>query len=282
MPTTICLAANTLYYPHEGGHFWVYLNWALGFRALGCRIIWMECVNRSGNVDVLQSQFQALKNRLQPFRLADCVALYTHNGESLPKDVAASCISLESALEAHLLFNMDYASVPETLLAAFSRTALLDIDPGLLQIWLDNGSMSLAPHDVYFTIGETVGQPSACFPDAGLAWHFTPPCVSLDQWPATRAATGAAFTTISHWQGDEWVEHRGEIYCNDKRSAFLPYLDLARHAPHPLELALCLGAHEEDERESLQARRMARARCVRSSIVPRKLSPLHPAIDGRV
>ena len=176
----------------------------------------------------------SVKNRLQPFRLADCVALYTHNGEPLPKDVAAGCISLESAVEADLLFNMDYASVPERLLAAFSRTALLDIDPGLLQIWLDNGSMSLAPHDVYFTIGETVGQPSACFPDGGLAWHFTPPCVSLDHWPATRAATGAAFTTISHWQGDEWVEHRGEIYCNDKRSAFLPYLDLPRHAPRPL------------------------------------------------
>jgi hypothetical protein len=254
MPTTICLAANTLHYPQEGGHFWVYLNWALGFRAVGCRIIWMECVSHSRNVGVLQSQIQTLKKRLQPFRLGDCVALYTHGGEPLPKDVAEDCILLESALEADLLFNMDYACVPERLLARFHRTALLDIDPGLLQIWLVNGSMSLAPHDIYFTIGETVGQPFACFPDAGLEWHFTPPCVSLDHWPAMQAETGAAFTTISHWQAEEWVEHRGEIYCNDKRSAFLPYLDLPRHVSDPLELALCLGAHEEDQRELLEAR----------------------------
>jgi len=254
MPITICLAANTLDYPQEGGHSWVYLNWALGFRALGCRIVWMECVNRSRNIGLVQSRFQLLKDRLHGFGLADCVALYTHDGEPLPKDVAAVCTSLESARNADLLFNMDYASVPATLLAAFRRTALLDIDPGLLQIWLDDGSMSLPPHDLYFTIGETVGQPSACFPAAGLTWHFTPPCVSLDQWPVTPASTCAAYTTISHWQGEKWIEHGGETYCNDKRTGFLPYLDLPRHASHPLELALCFGSDEKHERESLQAR----------------------------
>src|SRR6476660_1292804 len=136
MPITVCLAANTLDYPQEGGHFWVYLNWALGFRALGCRIIWMECVNHSRKFGLLQSRLQLLKDRLHAFGLADCVALYTHNGEPLPKDVVAVCTSLESALNADLLFNMDYASVPATLVAAFRRRAVLDIDPGLSQVWL--------------------------------------------------------------------------------------------------------------------------------------------------
>jgi hypothetical protein len=214
----------------------------------------MERANRTRDIQVMQAKFQLLKNRLHAFGFAEDVALYTDNGEVLPKDLAAGCISLESAVGADLLFNMDYASVPATLLAAFRRTALLDIDPGLLQVWLGNGSMSLAPHDMYFTIGETVGQPSACFPDAGLAWHFTPPCVSLDDWPVTESPTGAAFTTISHWQGEKWLEHDGEPYCNDKRTSFLPYLDLPRHAPYPIELALCLGTDEEVERDRLQAR----------------------------
>jgi hypothetical protein len=39
---TVCLCANTLYYPEGGGHFWVYLNWALGIRSLDCRVIWLE------------------------------------------------------------------------------------------------------------------------------------------------------------------------------------------------------------------------------------------------
>ncbi len=36
MTITVCLYAKTLYYPTGGGHLWIYLNWALGLRALGC------------------------------------------------------------------------------------------------------------------------------------------------------------------------------------------------------------------------------------------------------
>ena len=38
----VCLFANTLSYPEGGGHLWVYLNWALGLRSLGCQVIWLE------------------------------------------------------------------------------------------------------------------------------------------------------------------------------------------------------------------------------------------------
>ncbi len=42
MRPLVGLSANTLSYPQGGGHMWVYLNWALGLRALGCRVIWLE------------------------------------------------------------------------------------------------------------------------------------------------------------------------------------------------------------------------------------------------
>src|SRR5438105_3654992 len=42
MSITVCLNANTLTYPTGGGHRWVYLNWALGLRDAGCRVIWLE------------------------------------------------------------------------------------------------------------------------------------------------------------------------------------------------------------------------------------------------
>ena len=46
MSITICLApANTIAYPNGGGHLWVYLQWALSLRALGCRVIWLEGVD---------------------------------------------------------------------------------------------------------------------------------------------------------------------------------------------------------------------------------------------
>ena len=42
MSLTVCLCADTLGYLAGGGHMWVYLNWALGLRALGCRVVWLE------------------------------------------------------------------------------------------------------------------------------------------------------------------------------------------------------------------------------------------------
>ena len=45
MTQSICLAANTIRVPQMGGHFWVYLNWALGLRSLGYDIVWLEAVD---------------------------------------------------------------------------------------------------------------------------------------------------------------------------------------------------------------------------------------------
>src|SRR5437588_754286 len=130
---TVCLLANTLSYPLGGGHLWVYLNWALGLRANGCKVIWMEGV-----------------------------------AADTPADVAA--------------------------------------------------------HDVNFTTGETVGCAGAAFPDGGKCWVYTPPCVALEWWPVREAAPDAPFTTISHWSEDRWLEDEQELYCNDKRTGFLPYI----------------------------------------------------------
>ncbi len=45
MSITVCIApAKTLEYPEGGGHLWEYLNWALGLRALGCKVIWLEAI----------------------------------------------------------------------------------------------------------------------------------------------------------------------------------------------------------------------------------------------
>jgi hypothetical protein len=45
---------------------------------------------------------------------------------------------------------------------------------------------------------------------------------------------------------DEWEEDAGELYSNDKRTGFLPFLDLPQRTSQPLELALRLsGDHAE-------------------------------------
>jgi hypothetical protein len=64
---------------------------------------------------------------------------------------------------ADLLLNFRYGIDPGVL-ARLRRTPLVDIDPGLLHFWMSRGQLLVSPHDLYLTIGETVGTPEARFP----------------------------------------------------------------------------------------------------------------------
>src|SRR5829696_8406698 len=168
MSTTVCLApSDSLYYPNGGGHLWAYLNWALGFRSLGCRVIWLEAVYPETGTAELAHYVALLKNRLAPFGLEDDVALWPWSGDGLLSENQGKCLPIEAATEADLLLNQCYRMRAD-LVDRFKRTALLDMEPGLTQVWVSQGVLSIAPHDLYFTIGETVGTPNARFPDNGL------------------------------------------------------------------------------------------------------------------
>ena len=252
MSATVCLLARTLNTPTAGGHSWVYLNWVLGLRALGCRVVWLEIVSPSTSARALDERVRALKSRLAPFGLGDCVALWPLDRDAPAREATGGCLDLDAAAEADLFVDMSYA--PAELVARFRRTALLDIDPGLFQLWVSRGQIDLPRHDVYFTIGETVGTREARFPDCGVPWHHTPPCVALDWWSVCPAVQDAPFTTVSNWiMYDYWVDDDDGGYANDKRTGFLPFLDLPRLTDVPLELALSLGGAVE-EREDLEHR----------------------------
>lgn len=248
---TIWLSARTVKYSTAGGHFWVYLNWALGLRALGCHVVWLESIDPSTPASEAQAMVHALKTRLAPYGLTNCLALCSSTSQPLSADADEGCLNLEETGQADVLLNLAY-TIPPTLAGRYRRSALVDIDPGLTQIWMSKGDIHVARHDVYFTIGETVGQPGSRFPDCGLNWLYTPPCVDVDWWPSVPAGPGGSFTTVSHWYMEEWMGDEMTGYRNDKREGFLPFIDLPRHTSQPLELALCLSADDEGERAMLE------------------------------
>lgn len=253
MTATVCIGANTLQYPEGGGHQWVFLNWAMGLRANGADIFWLEEYDPAEPVAALQSRLDALKRCLEPYCLSDKIALYPKDGKTLRLDGLQGCLDLPTvAGQADFLLNVAYRMHPD-IVRAFRRSVLLDIDPGLLQRWIARGEIRIARYDLYFSIGETVGRPGALFPTAGIDWIYTPPCVSLDCWQPHPPDANAAFTTVSHWYMHEWVEDdNGEVYENNKRSGFVPYFTLPRHTKQPLELALSLGPGDEREQEMLE------------------------------
>ncbi len=262
MTTTVCLVpAPTIGYPRGGGHLWEYLNWALALRAIGCRVIWLEGVDLDDgdNSTARRRRWRGadprecvaiLKARLESYGLVDTLALFDMNGGSVPDDVAQGCLDLDEAAGADVLLNL-WHSLPVSVVRRFRQTIFVDTDPGLVQVWMTTGDIRLASHDIYFTIGETVGTPEARFPDCGLRWHYTPTPVYLPAWPIVPAESAAPYTTVTHWWGGTF-EFRGETFSNDKSAAFLEYAELPARTTANLELAICLGQHYEEWRGRLE------------------------------
>jgi hypothetical protein len=251
MSTTVCFTAGTLFYPEGGGNLWLYLNWALSFRSIGCRVIWLEAVPEKTSAEKLATLVAGLKERLAPYGLDRSLALWQTNGEPMAPDKSNGCLDIEQAAQlADLLVNQYYA-MPEVILRKFRRTALLDIDPGQVQMWAAKGLLNIRSHDCYFTIGEQVAPTFLNTLGRTVSWVHTPPCVSLEHWPVSPAASQAPFTTVTHWYSS-WEEENGELYPNGKKDGFVPVLELPRHAPVPLELCVYLGANSQDERALLE------------------------------
>ena len=233
---------NVANFPEGGGHFWVYMQYVTALLRLGCDVIWLERFRSTGDPACDRALGSQLFARLQPFGMAERAILYV--GDDVEPGV-------ERALAgADLLLNFQYDASPR-LLSRFRRTALVDIDPGLLQHWIQSGEITPAPHDLYFTTGETIGAPGAAAPDGGLPWKRIRPPVDLESWPLVAPPEDAPFTTVSSWMGGvdgEWVgDGRGGFYDNNKRVAFLKCLELPRLVSPTFELALCLDESPESE-----------------------------------
>jgi hypothetical protein len=260
MPTIVLSPYNVLNFPEGGGHFWVYLQYALGLQQAGCDVYWLEAFRSRGNPTADEALLAPFRARLAQFGLGDRLILYrdgaTNRAAHAPRSFVGLSHEKAAAIfaRADLLLNFHYAISPK-LLARFRRTALVDIDPGLLQFWVSRRQLFVPRHDLYFTTGETVGTPEARFPDCGLRWlHIRPP-VSLDLWSPCFRPAAEAFTSVSNWDASDWIVDASETYENTKRAAFLEFADLPRLTPQPLELALFLRtAKDIAERRDLESR----------------------------
>ena len=87
MSTKICLGANTHQLLKAGGHVWVFLNWALGLKALGCDVVWLEQIDINAPIEKLFKAIIGLKQRLAAFGLGDSVSICTSEGAQLPHDL---------------------------------------------------------------------------------------------------------------------------------------------------------------------------------------------------
>jgi hypothetical protein len=245
----------------RAGNFWVYLQYALGLQAIGCDVHWLERLEQPGpgweGVDAsLSEQATLLTETLSRFGITNDPVLYTAEskpGEPFqPTYIGIPTGEAEKAFKrADLLLNFHQQIHPE-LLARFRVTALVDIDPGLLQYWMSSGLLDVPRHDRYFTIGETVGTEAAMFPDCGIDWAHIRPPVCLDQWPFTAASGGAPFTSVSSWHGHEYILEGDGFWDNNKRVSWLHFAELPKLTDQALELATFFGGKDASDRLILE------------------------------
>ena len=258
-PTVVVAPHGVANFPEGGGHFWVYLQYVLGLRQLGCDVYWLEGYATNGHADRDVAALATLRARAEPWGLSDRLIVYLTRGDPSRDPPSEYVIGSRRVAEAvyaraDLLLNFHYATSP-ALLAQFRRTALLDIDPGLLQFWIRRGQIAVPEHDLYYTIGERVGGEGETGTPAGLPWRQSRPAICLEGWSYTFDPRCEAFTTISTWDSSDWVVDAEETYENTKRVAFLEYRDLPRLTDQPLELALALGTERDlAERRDLERR----------------------------
>ena len=246
MTRVVVSTVRLLEFLEGAGHFWVYMQYVEALRRLGCDVYLLDSYVWSDE-PASATRVRAFLDRMARHGLEERM-LVAGNGNG-PEPELADVLG-----ETDLLLNFNY-HLDRGVVSAAARSALVDIDPGLLQFWISRKFISPAAHDIHFTTGETVGDRTSPIPDCGIDWVRIPPSVCLDLWPYEYEPDAEAFTTVSSWWGErDYVGHPNDFYDNTKRTAFFDFVDLPRRTDQPLELALFLADSDGDDRHLLESR----------------------------
>ena len=253
MAVRVVIAGAIAHVPiHGGGYTWLFLQYVLGFRQLGCEVLYVEhldakdCIDRqwqpaSFAASANSALFSALVTR---YDLAGAAALLQRDGEGWlgmsPRDV------LEWADDADLFVNLSGRFHLHEIMRAAQRRVYVDLDPGFTQIWQAayGADMNLAGHDAYVSVGLNLGKADCRVPTLGLPWRTLRPPVVRGEW-RPRGDAGAAYTTVADWRGYAPIEWDG-VWYKQKADEFLRLIDLPGRTPSRLEICLAIHPDEPD------------------------------------
>jgi hypothetical protein len=252
--------ATTAGYPEGGGHWSVRLQYMFAMTALGIKWRWLEILWGSNDREENLYKTKIFLRRLSHYGFGGKVAVALlpksvemdlANAEvfGVPDKEAASWIG-----NADILWNF-CCSVRSPLLSQFKKRALIDLDPGHIQVSASSWEMEIDRHEVLFTVGLKMADADTASPTLSLSWVPFTPLVYLPMWKFHRSVLGdfAPFASVTQWTWGAELPWRGRLLSTSKRDAYLRYLDLPMRVKVPLELAA--NIHLDDspgDRELLQ------------------------------
>lgn len=249
MPLRVAVGGGLARHPlHAGGYTWAFLQYVLGFRALGAEVRYLEhldpgdCVGEDWQPAPFAASANAALFRDVQARFGVAGSLLLRGSDAA---VGASLADVrEWVAAADLFVNLSGRWHLRDVMAAARRRAYVDLDPGFTQIWQAGYGvdMNLDGHDAYVTVGLNLGRPDCPVPTLDRRWHPLPPPVVLAEWQPVPERRDC-YTTVADWRGYGPIEWRG-VWYGQKADEFVRISDLPRRAPAPLEA--CLAIHPSE------------------------------------
>lgn len=254
-PLSVVLGGMVGGVPGHGGATWAVLQYALGLRQLGHRVLVVESVPRA-SVAPSGAPFEEAANvryaaaALSAHGLGDDWALVLEGttrsaGRAWPE-------VLEFAARADVVVNLAGALSHEEVLGRVPVRLYVDIDPGFTQVWHEacGVDVGLDGHTHFATYGRGIATGVSPVPRCGRTWTATVPPVVLEHWePASGAGS---WTTVANWRSYGTVEHDGVRY-GQKAHSWRELLALPRLVDEEFEVALAIDDGDATDRRALEA-----------------------------
>lgn len=258
----IVLADGSLARYRRGGGMWtLYLQYLLGLKALGHDVFFLELLWATGDTPQDRERVSAFFERMRAYDLHEQCALLLFEQDNPVQDfelaevLGRSRIETREIIRSADLFWNSCNGVTQPLLGMFRRRALIDLDPGHLQVSALSAKLGLDQHQTFLSVGRKLHDAECPVPTHGFDWHTFSPFVYLPMWTVKPdPGPTAPFSSITHWTWGREQPFEGRLISTSKRDAYLRYLELPLRCKRPLELAVnILPSDETGDRELLEA-----------------------------
>lgn len=233
-----------------GGVIWDYIQYVLGFQALGHDVYYLEDTGvwpydpvKETITEDCSYQVRALERIMGSFGLEG--RWIYRNAADGKFHGAGEKLARELIKEADLLVNVSTASWFTDYEVGVKHQMFLDGDPMFTQIGMhdpDKGDYTrrLRAHDSHFSFGLKIGDADCRVPDIGIRWRKTLQPVALDWWPFEENDPEDRFTTVMNWASYPPKIWQGEEF-GQKDIEFMKFVDLPRRTPQRMVIAMGQG-----------------------------------------
>lgn len=246
-----------------GGVVWDYIQYLLGFKALGHDVYYLEDtgawpydpINKTISAECSYN-VQFLEKLMNEFGMQE--HWIYRNGADGKFYGAGETLARDLIKNADLLINTSSPSQLADYQVGVRHKMYLDGDPMFTQIGLALGNNPandslIRAHDSHFTFGLKVGDADCLVPETGILWKKTLQPICLEYWEKQQEDSQGSFTTVMNWASYAPKEWQGEKY-GQKDLSFSEYIDLPLHTQQPFTLAMGQGVGSQRPTQLLQTK----------------------------